>query len=53
VREFQGEGNNTTSAAVTISPAVAPNLVVSDLIMPERVVRGQAFEITYTVTKRP
>ncbi|MEY8838360.1 CARDB domain-containing protein, partial [Cribrihabitans sp. XS_ASV171] len=50
VREFQGEGNNTTFEAVTIGPYVAPELRVTRLDASERAVRGQQFEVSYTVS---
>ncbi len=50
VREFLGEGNNTTGAAVAIAPLTSPDLQVTALSVPERAVRGQPFDISYTVT---
>ncbi|HEY6816092.1 MAG TPA: CARDB domain-containing protein, partial [Croceibacterium sp.] len=50
VREFQGEGNNTTSEAVTLTAYTPPDLQVTALEVPERVVRGQKFTVEYTVT---
>jgi hypothetical protein len=50
VREFQGEGNNVTAAAVQITPYVAPDLQVTEVDAPLRVTRGQSFSVTYTVT---
>ena len=49
VREFQGEGNNTTARELTITPYTAPNLQVTALAAPARVVRGQKFTVEYTV----
>ena len=50
VREFQGEGNNTTAQAVTISAHSAPNLQVTQLEASARAVRGQTFDVSWTVT---
>jgi hypothetical protein len=50
VQEFQGEGNNLTPAPVDITPYNAPDLQVTDLAVPERALRGQSFDVTYTVT---
>ncbi|MDH4349648.1 MAG: hypothetical protein OEW56_00680, partial [Gemmatimonadota bacterium] len=50
VREFQGEGNNLTAHAVEVTPFNAPDLQVTALAAPERAVRGQSFDLTYTVT---
>jgi hypothetical protein len=50
VEEFQGEGNNATEKAVEIVAYTAPNLQVTALAAPERAVRGQKFEVSYTVT---
>ncbi|RMG35700.1 MAG: LEPR-XLL domain-containing protein, partial [Gammaproteobacteria bacterium] len=52
VREFQGEGNNTTAQAVTLSAYNPPNLQVTSLDASLRAVRGQAFDISYTVTNQ-
>ncbi|MBM3524338.1 MAG: hypothetical protein FJX57_15395, partial [Alphaproteobacteria bacterium] len=49
VREFLGEGNNVTSNDVIITPYAAPDLQVTSLTAPERAVRGQGFDVTYTV----
>ncbi|KPJ75957.1 MAG: hypothetical protein AMJ54_13385, partial [Deltaproteobacteria bacterium SG8_13] len=50
VREFQGEGNNLTAAEVQVEPFNAPDLKVTALTAPERAVRGQSFDLSYTVT---
>ncbi|MFA7603825.1 MAG: CARDB domain-containing protein, partial [Novosphingobium sp.] len=50
VREFQGEGNNSTARQVALTPYSPPNLQVTALGVPERVVRGQKFRVEYTVT---
>ncbi len=49
VREFQGEGNNLTAAAVEVTPYVAPDLQVAAIAAPERATRGQQFDLVYTV----
>ncbi len=50
VREFQDEGNNTTSSPITITPYVAPDIQVTRLDASLRAVRGQQFDIEYDVT---
>ncbi len=50
VREFRDEGDNITVAAVTVTPYVAPDLQVTALSSPLRAVRGQRFDLSYTVT---
>ncbi|MBL8533517.1 MAG: putative Ig domain-containing protein, partial [Betaproteobacteria bacterium] len=50
VAEFQGEGNNVTAMPVTITPFVAPDLQVTELGVPLRAIRGQGFDLSYTVT---
>ena len=50
VREYEGEGNNTASQAVTLTAYSPPDLTVSDITAPPRVVRGQKFTVAYTVT---
>ncbi|MFH1842063.1 MAG: CARDB domain-containing protein [bacterium] len=50
VREFQGEGNNLTAISAQVTPFNAPDLQVTALTAPERAVRGQSFDLTYTVT---
>jgi large repetitive protein len=50
VSEFKDEANNITGAALPIVLADAPDLQVTMLETPERINRGQDFEITYTVT---
>lgn len=52
VREFQGEGNNITNKAIAVTPYAAPDLRVTTLTAPERVVRGQQFDISYTVANQ-
>jgi len=52
VREFQGEGNNIANRAIAVTPYAAPDLRVTALTAPERVVRGQQFDVSYTVTNQ-
>src|SRR3546814_15945005 len=51
VREFEGEGNNSSAREITLNPYTPPNLQVTALAAPERAVRGQKFHLEYTVTK--
>lgn len=50
VPEFQGEGNNITSAPLQVLLANPPDLRVSDIRIPVRVAVGQPFDVTWTVT---
>src|SRR3546814_20307177 len=50
VREFEGEGNNSSAREITLTPYTPPNLQVTALAAPERAVRGQKFHLEYTVT---
>nr|WP_309246834.1 CARDB domain-containing protein [Ramlibacter montanisoli] len=50
VPEFRDEGNNTTVQAVSVTLAPAADLRVTDMVVPERTLRGQALEFQYTVT---
>jgi subtilase family serine protease len=50
VQEFQGEGNNITAEAISVLPANPPDLQVTRIDVPDRVTRGQDFEVTYEVT---
>ncbi|MBN8490904.1 MAG: LEPR-XLL domain-containing protein, partial [Burkholderiales bacterium] len=50
VREFQGEGNNITARAVTVQPYAPPDLRVTALSTDLRAVRGQSFDVAYTVS---
>ena len=52
VAEFQGEGNNVTARAITVTPYVAPDLVVSSILVPPQATIGSTFSITYTVTNQ-
>ncbi|MBS0640889.1 MAG: hypothetical protein JSS43_13510, partial [Proteobacteria bacterium] len=52
VREFQGEGNNVTARSVQITPYVAPDLVVGQVIAPTHAIRNQTFTVSYTVTNQ-
>ena len=49
VLEFLDEGNNEVATRLQVLPLVAPDLQVIELGLPDRVVRGQAFDVTYTV----
>ncbi|MBD2200392.1 MULTISPECIES: CARDB domain-containing protein [Calothrix] len=49
VGEYRGEGNNIISAPLAIRLATPPDLQVTSLIVPERVITGQTFNLTYTV----
>src|SRR3546814_14385852 len=50
VREFEGEGNNSSAREITLTPYTPPNLQVTALDAPERAVRGQKLHLEYTVT---
>ncbi len=50
VREFQGEGNNVTARPLTVVPYTPPDLKVTALDTNLRAVRGQGFDVAYTVS---
>ena len=50
VPEFQHEANNIADRELPIALAVPPDLQVTEVIAPDRVVSGQEFEFEYTVT---
>jgi len=50
VKEFQGEGNNITTAPLQVTQPQVPDLQVTAVTVPERVERGQSFDVAYTVT---
>jgi hypothetical protein len=57
VPEFQGEGNNITAALMPVDPTRPPHLQVAsvtavgpDPTLPDHVLTGQPFTVTYTVT---
>ena len=50
VGEFQDEGNNITSAPLSITLRETPDLQVTSLSIPERATVGQSFELNYGVT---
>ena len=50
VGEFQDEGNNITSAPLSITLRETPDLQVTSLSIPERATVGQRFELNYGVT---
>ncbi len=52
VPEFQDEGNNIRSQAVTIVAPILPDLKVTNIVTPERGIAGQGFELTYTVNNQ-
>ncbi|MFO7906867.1 MAG: CARDB domain-containing protein [Planctomycetota bacterium] len=49
VAEFQGEGNNRAVLTLDVLPAPLPDLQVSSIQIPERIFRGQAFDLSYAV----
>ncbi len=49
VEEFQGEGNNITAIPQQIILTPAPDLQVTVVNAPAHVLRGQSFDISYTV----
>src|SRR5262249_48272293 len=52
VKEFRDEGNNITAAALTVLATPAPDLQVTAVVAPDRVVAGQFFDLSYTLTNR-
>ncbi len=50
VWEFEDEGNNLVAAPLQVSLDPPPDLQVTSLSVPEHVVRGQKFEVTWTVS---
>src|SRR3546814_18561377 len=50
VREFEGEGNNSSAREITMTTYTPPNLQVTAQAAPERAVRGQKVEPEYTAT---
>ena len=52
VPEFQDEGNNITALPLAIDPATPPDLQVTAITAPERVLKGQPIEVRYTVENR-
>ncbi|MFM6899465.1 MAG: CARDB domain-containing protein, partial [Microcystis panniformis] len=52
VPEFRDEGNNITAVPLPINLAVPPDLQVTTINIPERVITGQSFNVTYTVTNK-
>jgi hypothetical protein len=50
VGEYRDEGNNVTVAPLSISLSPPPDLQVTSVVHPERVLVGQEFDLTYTVT---
>ncbi len=49
VDELGGEGNNVRVAAANVTPALAPDLRVIEIGLPERATRGQLVDVTYQV----
>lgn len=52
VPEFRDEGNNITAVPLPINLAVPPDLQVTTINIPERVITGQSFNVTYTVSNK-
>ena len=50
VPEFLDEGDNVTSAPLTINLRVPPNLKVTSITIPENAFMGQAVDLTYVVS---
>ena len=50
VQEFQDEGNNVTAEPMPIVMAPPPDLQVTSVVVPEHVIAGQEFDLSYTVT---
>ena len=53
IGEFQDEGNNITSAPLSITLKETPDLQVTSLNIPERATVGQSFELDYSVKRSP
>ena len=50
VAEFKDEGNNIASIPLTISPTTPPDLQVTAVAAPDKVIGGQDFSVSYTVS---
>ncbi|MCC6008545.1 MAG: putative Ig domain-containing protein [Rhodobacteraceae bacterium] len=49
VKEGPGEGNNTAARAITVVPAARPELIITELSLPDRIVAGEDVRLTYTI----
>src|SRR5690606_19370753 len=49
VHEFADEGNDITIVPITISLVPAPDLDVTEIVVPQQVTLGETIPITYTV----
>ncbi|HEX7097138.1 MAG TPA: CARDB domain-containing protein, partial [Acidimicrobiales bacterium] len=50
VPEFRNEGNNTTVRPLDVVLRPAPDLQVTEVVIPERIKLGETFALSYTVT---
>ncbi|MDN5787881.1 CARDB domain-containing protein, partial [Pseudorhodobacter sp.] len=50
VKEFKGEGNNSTSGTIAVTAAITADLVISALEIPQRAINGQTLNLTWEVT---
>ena len=50
IAEYQQEGNNTAIQAIQVQKVQPPDLQVTRVVAPQRVVAGQTFQVTYTVS---
>jgi hypothetical protein len=50
VPEFRNEGNNTTVRPLDVVLRPAPDLQVTEVVIPERIKLGESFALSYTVT---
>lgn len=49
LKEGPGEGNNTAARAISVLPAARPELVITELSLPERIVAGEEVRLSYTI----
>ncbi len=52
VNEFRDEGNNITSAYMPVDLTPPPDLQVTSLTIPQEVLAGQFFDLSYAVTNK-
>jgi subtilase family serine protease len=52
VKEYRDEGNNVTATPLTIELRPAPDLQVTEVRIPERVLAGQSLQFSYRVENR-
>jgi subtilase family serine protease len=52
VGEYRDEGNNITAQPLAITLATPPDLQVTSITIPQSVLVGQSFDVTYSVTNK-